>query len=355
MQVVPFNDYPIHLIAGKVGSDFQMAVVWQNPVGFDHQASHKIRVAWRTDGSYPADEAGGEGFHEITDGSEYWIHTGLTDSTTYHYSVFVYDGSAWDTGAQHNFPTQNGWAFGATINVTALDGSLSPLNNHIVTVTRVSNGTVLGSGSTNTQGQVGIYFDAFTAGESATSFVWEGSELTVLVEVTAGNTLYQKPVTLTGDMFAADSITLSVNNQSTVQLPATPSLTGITNTTSTSDTTPEFIWGHSIDPDNSPNAGKVHYAIELDTDVAFNTGNYRLYKSVGNGAPPTPGVSADIAQFKYALGPSFDTWLAFPNDGLGPVETGGAAARVKFTVPDGNPLSETTWKWRVYATDLTEA
>jgi len=89
----------------------------------------------------------------------------------------------------------------------------------------------------------------------------------------------------------------------------------------------------------------VHYAIEMDTNTDFSlphSANYRLYKSVD-----------DATAFEYSLeSSSYATWLPFPVAGL--FETGNA--RIRFTVPtSAAALTETTWRWRVYSTDLTPA
>lgn len=328
----------LNLTAGVVSGNYQINLAWTNPVTtFD-----KVRIVWNTTAA-PATIDDGS-FQEITDGASYWVHAGVTFNTYYYYSVFVYDGSSWGAPVSATCLAENAFAYGTALVVTVKDESEAPLVNHTVTVTRVRGASTMQT-TPEVSDASGIVSFTPQADSPTDSVLWVGDEIVVLVESTPGTTLFETNIVLDGTMFAGYVNVVAMPTAAAPLYPATPTIPAGVNLTSTAMTRPYFIWTHTPDPDNSPSEGKVHYAIEMDTNADFtepHSENYRLYKSVDDATP-----------FEYSLeSSSYETWLPFPSEGL--VETGNA--RIRFTVPATAPaLTETTWRWRVYSTDLTPA
>ena len=327
------------LVCGLAGGDYQMNIWWVNPV----TAFEKVRIVYNTTAVPTAIDDGS--FHEITDGSNSWLHTGLTLGETNYYSVYVYDGTSWGTPVSTAYGTENSWGTsGTAFLMHVLNDVGTGVDSHTVTWTRTRGSQVLFTGTTSATGDATATLGA--AGETSDTVLWIGDEVTVLVESTPGTTLYETTFDMDGSMFGTlygALIELTVEPASVAaQYPATPTIPAGINLSSTAMSHPYFIWDHTPDPDNLPSGGKVHYAIELDTDIGFASADYRLYKSV-----------TDATGFEYSLeASSYETWMPFPSEGL--VETGNA--RIRYTVPAGEAaLSETTWHWRVYSTDLTPA
>ena len=346
----------LKIVSGKLSNEWQIILSWTNPTS----TYEEVRVVYKsvpgTDpASFPANETDGS-FVALTGDEDHWLHSpqgGLVANTRYCYSVFVKAGGLWDVAVTGEKVPEDQFAFAGALVAKVFDDNDTALLNHTVKITRVRDNLVFPAPpstapafpvTTDLGAPTGIaaFYDSIPTSSSSDTVLWLGDEVVITVEFPAGTTVYERTMTIDYSMIDVGFYNLVVTPEVAPAnlLPAKPTITMGDNPSTTSDVTPEFIWNHSVDPDTTPNDGKVDYAIEMDTSVAFNTADYRIYKT----------VEADYAHFRYTLNPGVgEVWNNFPSGGL----SAPAGAKIKFIVP--TPLRETSWKWRVYATDRTLA
>lgn len=121
--------------------------------------------------------------------------------------------------------------------------------------------------------------------------------------------------------------------------------------TTTSDTSPSFLWYHRADSDNP--VGEIHYAVEI-AQAQVNVGgnmqvddthaSYKVYLSVDN-----------PEYFEYTTDGGTG-WTSFSTlGGAGLVLTEDNNHQIRFTIPDtvGERLDVAQWYWQIRATDKT--
>jgi len=343
----------LKIVSGKLNNVWQMVLSWTNPA----VAYEEVRVVYKSvpgtsAASFPSNETDGT-IVSFTGNEDNWVHTDLVANTRYCYGVFVRVGGLWGVAVTGEKVPEDQFAFAGALVAKVFDASAQPLLNHTVKIARVRGNLAFPAPSSTAPAfpvtadlgapmGVAAFYESIPTSTSSDTVLWLGDEIVVTVEFPAGTTLFERTLTIDHSMIDVGfyNLTIAPAPVAANLLPDRPTVTPGDNASTTSDVTPEFIWNHSVDPDTTPNDGKVDYAIEMDTNVAFNSTDYRIYKT----------VDADFTHFKYTLNPGAGaTWLNFPSGGL----LAPAGAKIKFIVP--TPLRETTWRWRVYATDRTLA
>ncbi len=135
---------------------------WTNPTDSDYKG---VMIRYRTDGVYPTSNADGMlamDRTEVAGSNDYFVHSGLSNGTTYSYSAFTYDTSGNYSHTAHSQATP------ANVSIS----SLSPTNG-LAGATVVISGIGFGS----IQGTSIVSF----SGLSATASAWSGTSLTVTV------------------------------------------------------------------------------------------------------------------------------------------------------------------------------
>ncbi len=135
---------------------------WTNPTDPDYKG---VMIRYRTDGVYPTSNADGMlamDRVEVAGSNDYFVHSGLSNGTTYSYSAFTYDTTGNYSHTAHIQATP------ANLSIT----SISPIKGLTGTTVVIS-----GTGFGTAQGSSKVTFNGLTATASA----WSDTSITVTV------------------------------------------------------------------------------------------------------------------------------------------------------------------------------